>query len=185
MLLVELHVHISAPREEIFDLISDLSPRVAWTDNYQSEYRLAYPKSTGEGAGARYLLHAPSWRNWVETSIVEVDRPRRLLERTHGGRAGRSKGGVLWELEPVGSGVTRVDLTIWSDAGTLRERFKEKLGFRRWLKRGARGSLERLRMIFEEHPDRPLARATVAGFEPLTAPRFGMHPRRPVSEHKG
>src|SRR5436190_4521040 len=178
MLPVELHVHISAPREEIFDLISDLSRRVAWTDNYQSQYRLAYPKSTGEGAGARYLLRAPSWRNWVETSIVEVDRPRRLLERTHGGRAGKSKGGVLWELEPVGSGLTRVDLTIWSETGTVRERFKEKLGFRRWLKRGAKASLERLRMIFEEQPGGPLARATVAGFEPLKAPRCAMHPHR-------
>ena len=185
MLPVELHVHISAPREEIFDVISDLAVRVAWSDNYQSQHRLAYPKSTGGGAGARYVLRAPSWRQWVETSIVEADSPRRLVERTHGGRAGRTKGGILWELESQGRGLTRVDLTIWSEAGTLRERFKEKLGFRRWLKRGARASLERLRMIFEEHPDRPLARATVAGFEPLTAPRFGMHPRRPVSEHKG
>src|SRR5919201_5696432 len=157
MLPVELHAHISAPREEIFDLISDLSRRVAWSDNYQSQYRLAYPKATGEGAGARYLLRAPSWRNWVETSIVEAHRPRRLVERTHGGRGGKSKGGVLWELEPVGRGLTRVDLTIWSEAGTPRERFKEKLGYRGWLKRGAKASLERLRIIFEERPDRPLA----------------------------
>src|SRR5436305_3071409 len=167
MLPVEIYVHISAPREEIFDLISDLGVRIAWCDNYQSQYRLAYPKSAGEGAGARYLLGAPSWRKWEETMVVEADRPRRLVERTHGGRYGRSKGGIVWELESVGSGLTRVELSIWSDAGTPRERFKEKLGFRRWLRRGARASLERLRIIFEEHPDRPLARASVAGFEQL------------------
>jgi polyketide cyclase/dehydrase/lipid transport protein len=185
MLPVELHVHISAPREEIYDVISDLGLRVAWCDNYQSQYRLAWPNSKGEGAGARYLLRAPSWRNWMETMVVEADRPRRIVERTHGGRAGRSKGGIVWELESLGSGLTRVELTIWSEAGTLRERFKEKLGFRRWLRRGAKGSLERLRMIFEEHPDRPLARATVAAFEPLKAPRFGMHPHRAVSRPRG
>src|SRR3954453_6235046 len=104
MLPVQLHVHISAPREEIYDLISDLGVRVAWCDNYQSEYRLAYPKSEGAGAGARYLLRAARRRNWTETTVVEADRPRRLVERTHGGRGGRSPGGIVWELEPVGSG---------------------------------------------------------------------------------
>src|SRR3954447_19859721 len=156
MLPVQLHVHISAPREEIYDLISDLGVRVAWCDNYQSEYRLAYPKSQGAGAGGRDLPRAPSGRNWTETMVVEADRPRRLVERTHGGRAGRSPGGIVWELESVGGGLTRVDVEIWSDAGTPRERFKEKLGYRGWLRRGAKGSLERLRIIFEEHPDRPL-----------------------------
>jgi hypothetical protein len=38
-------------------------------------------------------------------------------------------------------------------------------------------------MIFEEPPDEPLARATVAGYEPAKAPRFGapagMDPARP------
>ena len=182
---VELHAHISATREEIFDLISDLGARVAWAGNYQSHYRLAYPDSKGVGAAARYVLRAPCWRKWEETSIVEVDAPRRLVERTHSGRSGRSKGGVLWELETVGRGLTRVDLTIWSDAGTPRERMKEKLGFRGWVKRGAKASLERLRMIFEEHSDEPLARATVAGFETQKSPRFGMHPHRAVSGGRG
>jgi hypothetical protein len=34
-------------------------------------------------------------------------------------------------------------------------------------------SLKRLRTIFEERPERPLARATVAGYEPLKAARYG------------
>jgi uncharacterized protein YndB with AHSA1/START domain len=185
MLPVELHAHISAPREEIFDVISDLALRVAWCDNYQSEFRLAHPDAKGVGAGARYKLDAPMWNAWVETSVVEAARPRKLVERTKAGRAGRSQGGILWELEPVGSGLTRVDLTVWMEPGTLRERFKAKLGFRRWLKRGAKGSLERLRIIFEERPDRPLARATVGGFDPLNAPRFGMHPRRTATARRG
>jgi len=117
----------------------------------------------------------------VETSIAETDRPRKMVERTHAGRGGKTKGGIVWELETVGRGLTRVDLTIFSEAGTVREMFKEKLGFRRWVKRGARGSLERLRAIFEEPSRAPLARATIAGFEPFTAPRFGMHPHRLAS----
>jgi hypothetical protein len=34
-------------------------------------------------------------------------------------------------------------------------------------------SLRRLRKIFEERPERPLARAGVAGYEPLKAARYG------------
>jgi uncharacterized protein YndB with AHSA1/START domain len=182
---VELTAYISAPREKIYDVVADLGLRPAWTDNYQSEFRLANPKSYGEGAGARYLHDAPSWNQWVETTIVEADRPRRIVERTKAGRYGRTQGSIVWDLEPAGSGLTRVTVAIVSEVGTPRERFKEKLGFRRWLRRGTKASLERLRLIFEEYPDRPLARATVAGFEPLTAPRFGMHPRRAASGSRG
>jgi hypothetical protein len=32
-------------------------------------------------------------------------------------------------------------------------------------------------MIFEERPDGELKRATIAGYEPAKAPRFGTHPR--------
>src|SRR4051794_24591114 len=170
MLPVKVHAHISAPREQIFDLIADLGLRVAWNDNYQSHYRLAHPLAVGLGAGARYVLRAPSWRQWVETSVVEAERPRKLVERTHGGPGGKTKGAMVWELDTVGRGLTRVELTIFSEAGTPREKAKEKLGFRRWVKRGARGSLERLRIIFEEPRPGPLPRATIAGFEPFTAP---------------
>jgi hypothetical protein len=185
MLPVKVHAHISAPREEIYDLIADLGVRVAWTDNYQSHYRLAHPKAVGQGAGARYVLRAPTWRQWVETSVVEAEHPRRLVERTHGGRNGKTRGAMVWELDNVGRGLTRVELTIYSEPGTLRERFKEKLGFRRWVKRGAKASLERLRIIFEEPPPGPLARASIAAFEPFTAPRFGMHPHRVASGPRG
>jgi uncharacterized protein YndB with AHSA1/START domain len=185
MLPIELHAHISASREEIFDLISDLGVRPAWNDHYQSNYRLVNPQSRGAGAGARYLMDAPMWKCWVGTSVVEADRPRRIVERTAGGRGGKSAGGIEWEITPMGRGLTRVALTIWSETGTPRERFKEKLGFRRWVRRGAKGSLDRLRVILEERPDRPLARASVAAFETLKAPRFGMHPQRSASAPRG
>ena len=51
--------------------------------------------------------------------------------------------------------------------------FKESFGGRPWFKRQLSASLKRLRKIFEEQPDRPLARATVAGYEPLKAARYG------------
>jgi hypothetical protein len=114
---------------------------------------------------------------YVETSIVEAERPRLIVEATHGGRGGRSNGEIVWEISRQGRSLTRIQLRMASEAGTPREAVKERLGTQRWLRRQGRTALERLRVIFEERSDKPLARATVAGFEPLKAPRFGASPR--------
>ena len=69
---------------------------------------------------------------------------------------------------------TRVELTVWTEPATRLDAFKESLGGRRWLKRQLKKSLTRLRRIFEdERQKKPLERATIAGYEPAKAARFG------------
>jgi uncharacterized protein YndB with AHSA1/START domain len=177
MLPVTVQLSISASREELYDHIVDLAMRPAWCDHYLKDYRLVSPRSRGVGAGARYLIGFPRGRLYMETSIVEVESPRRIVERAHGGRNLRTKGGVTWELTRAGSGLTRVEMTYWHDAGTPREAFKQRLGMHGWMKRQTNTALDRLRLIFEESGDEPLARASVAGFEPMKGPRFGESPR--------
>src|SRR5919202_1196648 len=62
------------------------------------------------------------------------------------------------------------------------DRFRQT-GAAWWIGRNTKMALERLRLVFEDPPARPLARVTVAGYEPLKAPRFGgptgMDPARP------
>jgi uncharacterized membrane protein len=177
MLPVTVHAHISAPREELFDFIADLGARPAWCDHFMKDYRLAHPDARGLGAGARYLLDAPGLKRYVETTIVEVASPRRIAERLHGGRNGKSRGEMVWELTRGGQGLTRVEVTFVLVPGTPREALMEKLGSRRWTRRQLKAALQRLRVIFEERSDQPLARASVAGWEPLRAPRFGASPK--------
>ncbi|HEX8743051.1 MAG TPA: SRPBCC family protein [Thermoleophilaceae bacterium] len=174
--MVPVHVHttIAAPREEVFEFIADLANRSAWMDHCTSDLRLAHPKSTGVGAAMRYRLQAPRYKPWVESQIAEAHPPRRIVEHTRGGRYNRTRGEVVFDLSRSGRGLTRVELTIWSDGGTARERFLEKLGARRWVRRQSKVALERLRAVFEERPDEPLARTGVAGWEPQKAPRFGL-----------
>jgi uncharacterized protein YndB with AHSA1/START domain len=174
MVPVTVHTAIAAPREEIFDFLADVANRAAWMDHCASELRLVHPKSTGVGAAIRFRLELPRNRQWVESQIVEAERPRRIVEATRGGRLNRTRGEVLFELSRQGRSLTRVEMTIWSEPGTPREAFLEKLGARRWIKRQGKVALERLRAVFEERPDEPLARATVAGWEPHKAPRFGV-----------
>src|SRR3954468_14993897 len=177
MLPVTAQASISASREELYDYIVDLALRPAWCDHYLKDYRLVSPRSRGVGAGARYLIDAPLSRLYMEVTIVEAESPRRIVERAHGGRNLRTKGGVKWELTRAGSGLTRVETTYWHEAGTPREAFKQSLGMERWMRRQMRTSLGRLRLIFEEGTSEPLARVSVAGLEPWKGPRFGESPR--------
>jgi hypothetical protein len=49
-----------------------------------------------------------------------------------------------------------------------------QLGAAGWVRRQTSKALNRLRMIFEEPPSGELKRATIAGFEPDKAARFGV-----------
>jgi len=177
MIPVTVQGFISAPREELFEFIADYGVRPAWCDHFMDDYRLAHPDARGEGAGARYLLDAPGYEHYVEATIAEADAPRRIVEALRGGRNGRTRGELAWELSRESGGTTRVEVTFANEPGTPREAFKERFGARGWSRRQFKTALERLRVIFEERPDQPLARASVAGYEPLRAPRFGASPR--------
>ncbi len=168
-----MHTHISAPRDEIFDYIADLAGRPAYCDHYMRDFHLTRPNSSGKGAAARFRLSAPMAAQWAEIAVAEHDRPRRVAEAGAIGRLGRTRFGAVYDLTSEHPQLTRVDLTTWSEPGTRGDALRESLGVRRWLKRQSKVSLERLRLIFEETPDAPLARVTVAGFEPLRSPRFG------------
>jgi hypothetical protein len=169
---VESRIVISAPREEVFGFISDMANRVAWMDHFLKDFRLTRVHSSGVGAGAAFVIDSPMFPLRAEYQIVETDAPRTLVERGRIGRWGRTTGWTEWELvESYGS--TEVTVTVWSEPGIRWDAIKESLGTRPWIKRQMASSLRRLRKIFEEQSDRPLARAGVAGYEPLKAARYG------------
>ena len=163
---------ISAPREDVFDFVSDLAGRPAYTDHYLQEYRLARANPVGKGAAAHFRLHAPLAKEYAELQIKEVDRPRQIVEELRVGRRGRNRSLAVYDFTPEGGGVTRVELTTLSEPATIVDRLKE-IGAAGWTRRQTKKSLERLRMIFEEPPKDPLKRATIAGYEAAKAPRFG------------
>jgi uncharacterized protein YndB with AHSA1/START domain len=169
---VTVETHISAPREDVFDFLADLAGRPAFTDHYLRDYRLARVRPYGKGAAVRFCLRAPFAKEWAELEITECDRPRRIVEEARVGRLGRSRSLAVYELAAEAGGVTRVELTTFSEPATRIDAIKQ-LGAPGWMKRQTKTALERLRMIFEEPPEAPLARATIAGWEPEKAPRFG------------
>src|SRR6185503_3129760 len=147
--------------------VGDLANHVAFVDHFTSDFRLARAKSGGQGAAARFRLENPGPKQWAEVQFSVFERPRRILEEGHSGRFARNKFWTMWEFIYEGPNVTRVELTFWSEPGSRWDGFKESLGGRGWIKRQNKTALGRLRKVFEEARSEPLARATVAGLEPL------------------
>jgi hypothetical protein len=169
---VESRIVISAPREDVYEFVADVANRVSWMDHFLEDFRLTRVNPVGVGAGAAFLIDAPMFPQRAEFQVVQMDAPRLIRERGRIGRWGRTTGWTEWEFSDQ-YGATELTATVWSEPGIRWDALKESLGARPWLKRQMRGSLRRLRTIFEERPERPLARATVAGYEPLKAARYG------------
>jgi uncharacterized protein YndB with AHSA1/START domain len=163
---------ISAPREQVFDFVCDLAARPAYTDHFMRDYRLARANPVGLGAAARFRMQAPFAKEYAELQITEVDRPRRIVEEAAVGRRGRNRSLAIYDFSIEGPGITRVELTTFSEPATMVDRVRE-VGAAGWVRRQTAKALKRLRMIFEEPPRGELKRATIAGFEPEKAARFG------------
>jgi uncharacterized protein YndB with AHSA1/START domain len=165
---------ISAPREDVYDFVCDLAGRPAYTDHFMDDYRLARVQPVGVGAAARFRLGAPLANEYAELTITEADRPRRIIEEIRVGRRGRNRSVAVYDFTRESAAVTRVELTTYSEPATMVDRLRQ-FGAAGWIRRQTRKSLDRLRAIFEEPQKRPLKRATIAGYEPEKAARFGAH----------
>lgn len=177
---VTVHTVISAPREQIFDFVADLSNRPAYCDHYLREFRLARVNSRGVGAAARFRLDGPLAKEWAEIEIKVCDRPKRIVEEGRVGRLGRSRLVAVYDFIPEAAGTTRVELTTYSEPGHFLDKVKHA-GAHGWVKRRSRKALRRLRDIFETRSTSDLARVTIAGADPGKAPRFGDHVPSPES----
>jgi len=172
---VRVATYIAAPRGEVFDFVADLAARPAYTDHFLADFRLARANSKGKGAAARFILRTPLAKEYAELQITEADRPRRIVEELRVGRLGRNRSLAVYDFAPAPGGNTRVELTTYGEPATAIDRLKQ-IGAAGSVKRKTKKALERLRKIFEEPQEAPLARVTVAGYEQSKAARFGARP---------
>jgi uncharacterized protein YndB with AHSA1/START domain len=160
---ITVDVTIARPREEIFEYLVDIANHAEFNDHFMVDWRLTREDSYGYGAGARYRVQAPLNRfPWGDSTIIEVVRPRKIVEAGRMGKYNRIRTLGVYELEPAAAGTTRVTFTLLTEPGTATDRFLESLGARGWTKRKLSKSMRRLRDILEEDRARG-ARPTLAG----------------------
>jgi hypothetical protein len=147
---VNAELAIDVSREDAFDFIGDLSNRPAFTDHFITDFHLLRIESTGVGAGARFRFTAPPQAIWMDTTIIELERPQRISERGRGGRWNRIPSATEWELIAGPGSLTTVRVTYWTEPSHPLDRLKEVLGGASiWYGRDWAAALRRLRDLLE------------------------------------
>ena len=155
-------VTIARPREEVWEYLADIANHAEFTDHFLVDWRLTREDTYGVGAGARWKSKAPMNRfPWGDSTIVEAERPARIVEVGRIGKYNRIRTIGVYELEPSGRG-TRVKFTFESEPKLPSDKLLERFGGRGWLKRKLRKSMRRLQSILEEDYGRG-TRPTIAG----------------------
>jgi uncharacterized protein YndB with AHSA1/START domain len=163
---VSAEVEIDAPRERAFAEICDLARRPAFTDHFIAGFRLTRIDSVGVGAGARFRFTTAPRGVWMDTTLVEVEEPQRIVERGRGGRGNRIPSTTVWELREGPGSLTTVRVSFWTEPSNPLDRLIDALGgAAHWQERGWRKALRRLRETLES--DAPSgAPVAVAGGNP-------------------
>jgi uncharacterized protein YndB with AHSA1/START domain len=162
---VSAEAEIDVPRERAYEAIADLALRPAFTNHFLTDFHLTRLDPTGVGAGARFRVDLAPRRVWMDTAIVELHPPHRIVEQGRAGRGNRIPAHTVWELVEGSGPMTRVRVAHWTEPGAL-DRALEKLSGAAFRQERAWGeALRRLRDRLESDgvDDRRLA---VAGGNP-------------------
>ena len=150
----------------------------------RDDYRLARVQPVGVGAAARFKLDAPLAHEYAELHVTKADRPRQIIEEIRYGRRGRNRSVAVYDFtresgerhEGRADHVERAR-DAWSTA--------QGVGAAGWMSRQTSKALNRLRMVFEEPQRVELKRATIAGYEPEKAARFGAYSGMDPARRRG
>ncbi len=151
---------IDAPRERVYDFLSDLANRPSFTDHFIGDYRLERFESEGVGAAARMRIERGAL--WMESVIVEAERPYRILEQGKGGRLDRIPILTAWELvEGPSAASSKVTLRFGTEAMHPIDRMHELRRGERYFRRQWSVALSRLKDLIES--GRSGERVSIAG----------------------
>jgi uncharacterized protein YndB with AHSA1/START domain len=156
-------IEIDRPRERVFEVVGDLAARPSFTGQFLTDFHLTRIEATGVGAGARFRVRSPLRSVWMDTTIVELEAPHRIVEEGHCGRGNRIRTRTVWELTEGPGSLTKVRMSHWTEPANPIDRLLEiATAASFWQRRSWRLALRSLRDELEA--EAPLARRiAVAG----------------------
>src|SRR5687768_13490881 len=97
---------VDAPRERVFEYLTDIANHAEFSDHFLRDFRLQRLDSTGLGASASWRMDFPLARRWGDSAITELDAPHLIVLEGHSGRLGRIKTRAEYRLVPIEHGMT-------------------------------------------------------------------------------
>jgi len=150
---ISTEIEIDMPREQVFAVLADLAARPSFTDHFLTSFHLTRIDASGVGAGARFRAEGPLRSPWMDTTIVELEEPFRIIEEGCGGRANRIPNHTVWELTEASGGLTKVRVSHWTEPRPLDRGLELLSAGSAFQARGWRQALRRLRDNLEaDHP---------------------------------
>lgn len=159
---ISAETEIDVPRGRVYEFLSDLALRPAFTDHFLADFHLTRLESQGVGAGARFRVEQPLRSVWMDTTITELEPEHLIVEHGQGGRVNRIRTRTVWELTEGPGSLTTVRVADWTEPGPVDRVLELASGASFWQQRGWREALQRLRDLLEAESPRP-ARLAVAG----------------------
>jgi uncharacterized protein YndB with AHSA1/START domain len=159
---IAAEIEIDVPREQAFAKLADLAARPSFTDHFLTDFHLTRIDGEGVGAGARFRVKAPLRKVWMDTTIIALEEPFRIVEEGRGGRANRIPNHTVWELTEAAGGLTAVRVSHWTEPGHVDRGLELLSAGSVFQGRGWREAVRRLRDELES--DEPASeRIAVAG----------------------
>ena len=156
-------VTIERSPDAIYDYLVDVANHPEFLDHFLEQWHLTREDTVGVGAGVRFKRAGMDRFAWADYTIVEAQRPLRIVARGRGGRFNRIRTVYFWELTPNATRTaTSVSVDVQRDAQAPYDQLRDLLGGRRRDLRNWRRGLRRLEAIIERGEERG-SRATVSG----------------------
>jgi len=160
---ISAEIEIDRPRERVFEVVGDLAARPSFTARFLTEFHLTRIEASGVGAGARFRIRSPLRSVWMDTTIVELEAPHRIVEEGHCGRGNRIRTRTVWELTNGSGSLTKVRMSHWTEPANPVDRLLEIVtAASLWQQRNWRRALRGLRDELEADAP-PVRRIAVAG----------------------
>jgi uncharacterized protein YndB with AHSA1/START domain len=154
---------VDAPRERVFEYLSDIANHAEFSGHFLTQFRLERAASAGVGAAARYRIGFPLGSMWAESVIAELDEPHLVRLEGQMGRLGRIETEAVYTLTQTGRDMTRVEYTFAATPAGPADRLKFLLGFRPWLAAKSRRALRNLADTLEKGRPSTHAATVAAG----------------------
>jgi uncharacterized protein YndB with AHSA1/START domain len=104
---VRVSVVVQKPPQEVFDFLDVSANHAPFLDHMWTDFEFSGPER-GVGSRLRARSRTPGPEDWTEVEVIEVEAPRRIVERGSGANGRRrTQGTYLLEERPDGNtGVT-------------------------------------------------------------------------------